>query len=208
VKNHIKMYYSFAWLAIFIVVVFFFQISFVFFDGLFVLNSNALSGEYWRFLTSIFLHGGAGHLLSNLFALVLFGFILESIIGTRNFLLTFFSAGILANVVAVSFYPSSLGASGAIYGILGAVTILRPKMMVWVFGVVAPMWAAAIFWILLDLLGLFVPDGIGHIAHLSGIVVGLIVGLFLSSLKVGGQKREGVKLNEGSIRLWEERYMK
>ena len=103
----------------------------------FVLNENSFI-QPWRFLTAIFLHGGLLHLLYNMFALVLFGLFLEGLIGGRKFLLVFFVSGILANIISVFFYPSSLGASGAISGIIGALIIVRPMLVVWAFGLPMP----------------------------------------------------------------------
>jgi len=78
------------------------------FTELFVLNGLVFSHwQIWRFLTAIFLHGGIAHLIYNLFALVLFGSILEKLIGSKRFLTVFFVTGILANVVSINFYNSS-----------------------------------------------------------------------------------------------------
>ena len=90
------------------------------FTEMFVLNSKALDGEFWRFLSAIFLHGSITHLIYNLFALLFFGGLLEKLIGSKRFLILFFISGIFANLISVWFYSSSLGASGAVYGILGA----------------------------------------------------------------------------------------
>ena len=77
-------------LSFFMVLVFMAQILISGFTDLFVLNSKVTTGEVWRFLTSVFLHGGLGHLVYNLFALVLFGSILERLIGSKKFLIVFF----------------------------------------------------------------------------------------------------------------------
>jgi len=98
------------------------------------LNGDAFDGEIWRFLTAVFLHGGVGHILFNGFALLLFGSILERFVGGRRFLIVFFVTGILANLISVNFYSSSLGASGAIFGVIGALVIVRPGLTVWAFG--------------------------------------------------------------------------
>jgi len=119
------------------------------------------------------------HLLYNLFALALFGSILEKFAGGKKFLLIFFLSGIFANVIAVNFYPSSLGASGAIYGILGALAIIKPLMIVWAFGLPMPMFIASILWTIGAVLGIFMPGNVGHIAHLSGIFIGVLFGIIL-----------------------------
>jgi len=157
------------------------------FTDVFILNESAVySYQIWRFVSAIFLHGSITHLLYNLFALLFFGFILEKQIGSRKFLIVFFSSGIIANLISVNFYNSSLGASGAIYGILGALAIINPMMMVWAFGMILPMFIAAILWVIGDLLrifGLFDPGNVGSIAHLSGVAAGLVMGIIIRFFK-------------------------
>lgn len=172
-------FYS-LWLSLICVIVFVFQNIFLSFTDNFMLTSIALVRP-WQFLTAIFLHGSIAHLFYNLFALILFGFILEKIIGSRRFLLLFLISGILANLVSFLFYPSSLGASGAIMAVLGTLAILRPGMTVWAFNLPMPMFLAAILWAGGSLMGIFGfgDQSIGHIAHLSGLVVGIVYGLIL-----------------------------
>lgn len=145
------------------------------FTDLFLLNSSAYI-QVWRFITSIFLHGGFAHLLYNIFALALFGSMLERLIGSRRFLIVFFVTGILANLVSVNFYNSSLGASGAIFGVIGALIVIRPLMIIFAFGFPMPLFIAGIIWAAGDLIGLFVPSNIANLAHLSGMFFGLILG--------------------------------
>ena len=133
--------------------------------------------QVWRFVTSIFLHGSLEHLLFNMFALALFGSILEKFIGGYKFLRVFFITGILANLISVNFYPASLGASGAIFGIIGALVLIKPLIMVWgPGGFPMPMVLAAAIWAALDLFGIFLPSNVGNIAHLTGMLFGFIFG--------------------------------
>ena len=69
-------------------------------------------------ITSMFLHGSLFHLLSNMFALFLFGLLLEHEIGTKKFLVVYFTSGIIAGAAGSLLYPSLLGASGAIFGVI------------------------------------------------------------------------------------------
>jgi membrane associated rhomboid family serine protease len=160
-----------------IFVVFLIQLLVSGFTDLFLLNSNAFV-EIWRFITPIFLHGGFAHLLYNVFALALFGSMLERLIGSRRFLIVFFVAGILANIISVNFYDASLGASGAIFGVIGALVIIRPFMMIFAFGFPMPMFIAGILWAAGDMIGLFYSTGenTANMAHLSGMFFGLILG--------------------------------
>ena len=196
-----------AWLAVICVLVFILQTVFSGFTELFLLNELSFS-QPWRFLTAIFLHGDFGHLIYNMFALVLFGSMLERLIGSRRFLLVFFAAGIVANFASVFFYPSSLGASGAIFGIIGTLIVVRPTLVVFAFGLPMPMFIAGILWAVGDVIGLFVPSNVGNIAHLSGLAIGLLFGAFYRDWKQLKIPRERTSLDEGFMRDWEDAHMR
>jgi len=187
--------------------VFVMQIFIPGFTELFILNQRVFDGEIWRYLTAVFLHGGIVHLFYNLFALLLFGFVLERTIGSNRFLIVFLSSGIFANVIAVNFYDSSLGASGAIYGILGMIAVLRPFMIVWAFGLLMPMFLAAILWAIGDILGAFGfgAQNVGNMAHLSGIGVGALIGILFKDKK--RIKKDRIRIPENFVKEWERRYM-
>lgn len=155
-------------------------------------------GFLWQFVTYLFLHEGIWHLAFNMLFLYFFGLDLERTWGTRRFYEYYFICGIGAGVIAVlvnvirdpmgTGYASgipTIGASGAIYGVLIAAGILFPDRDVWLFFVIAiPMKllvAASIvieFFLSLDVTG----DKVSHIAHLGGALVGYLYlrrGLFL-----------------------------
>ncbi len=199
-------YYA-LWLSLICIVTFAMQYFISGFTDLFILE-QAKGAEVWRLVSAIFLHGGMGHLISNLFALALFGTILEGFIGSRKFLLVFFVSGIIANMIAVWFYPSSLGASGAIYGILGALIIIRPMMTIWVSGLPMPMMLAGLVWVAGGVLGLFYPNTTGHIAHLSGIGIGMIFGSLWRNWAQKKEMVDNLKLNEEYMREWEDYHIK
>lgn len=200
-------FYAFGLVGI-CVLFFILQIVIPSFTDAFLLNSSSFF-QPWRFLTAVFLHGGFGHLLYNMFALALFGSILERLIGGRRFLFVFFSTGILANLFSVFFYPSSLGASGAIFGVIGALIIVRPLLPVWAFGLPMPIFIAGILWAAGDLLGAIgffmgnPMDNTGNLAHLSGLVVGLIFGAFYRKPRAVSEGSRKVILDERSVRNWE-----
>ncbi|MFA5993287.1 MAG: rhomboid family intramembrane serine protease [Candidatus Pacearchaeota archaeon] len=201
-----KVKYFTIWIAILIILVFALQNVFPAITEGLILNKSAIY-QPWRVVTAIFLHANLSHLIFNLFALVIFGFILERLIGSKRFLLIFFVSGILANVIAFNFYSSSLGASGAIMGIIGALAVIRPMMGVFAFGVILPMFIAAIIWVAVDAIGIFVPDNTGHIAHLSGIFVGILFGIFLRKKHEERKKRHNIEIPEHMLRRWESLYM-
>lgn len=183
------------------------------FEGLtdqFSLVSSDFLSRPWIIITYMFLHGSFEHLFYNMFALGLFGSALENIIGGKKFLLTFFISGITAGVGSLIFYSSSIGASGAIYGILGALAVLRPRMTVYIGFVPLPMALAVVFWTLGDFLGLFSStDLIGHAAHLFGLVFGLVYGIYLR--KDYGEnfvRRRKEEIGDKEFGEWEKKYMK
>ncbi len=196
------------------IVIFLMQVLIPGFEDSLLLNDQAIY-EPWRFLTSIFLHGGLGHLAYNLFALVLFGLMTEHLIGTRKLILVFFISGIFANILGFNFYPSSLGASGAIFGLLGLLIILRPKLTVWAFGLPLPLFIAGILWVLGDIVGAaaFLSgnpiNNTGNIAHLSGIFVGILFGIFWRKhYSQPGIIKAKIYLDEEGMRAWEERHLR
>lgn len=200
-----KFPFIFLTLVIINIIMFILQLSIPNFTDMLVLNKSALNGEYWRFITAMFAHGGISHIVYNMFALVIFGFILEKVIKSRNFLIVYFISGIIANIISVNFYDSSLGASGAIMGIIGCLAVLRPKMGVFAFGIILPMFAAAILWILGDVIGVFYPTGTGNIAHLSGVAVGILAGvLLLRRFREQKSRAQNLRLPESYMRNWED----
>jgi rhomboid family protein len=137
----------------------------------------------WMFVTSIFLHASFSHLFFNMLALFFFGIYLEPMIGRRRFVALFFAAGIIGNAgymfTAPTPYTPAIGASGAIYGVVGALAALTPFAIVFVGLIPMPMILAAAGWALLAFLGLFEPSTIAVGAHLAGMGVGAAYGVYL-----------------------------
>ncbi|MBU2496736.1 MAG: rhomboid family intramembrane serine protease [Nanoarchaeota archaeon] len=192
---------KFKWTALkltgIIFIIFILQFLFKGLTENFMLISSDIYSRPWILITSILLHGSITHLLYNMFALFLFGSLLEKKIGSRNFLIVFFLTGIIASLIASLFYERSLGASGAIYGIMGMLTILQPFMLVWAFGVPMPMIIASILWILMDFAGFTsylqgTPGGIANAAHLAGIFSGAFFGFFFRFFEKWKRKRMGI----------------
>jgi rhomboid protease GluP len=93
------------------------------------LGRFTLNGEEWRLLTAIFLHGGFMHIAGNLLCLLVWGSITETMLGTVRFVLTYFACGLLASLASASLNPNvvSVGASGAIAGLLGSMVVMWLK---------------------------------------------------------------------------------
>ena len=137
---------------------------------------------------------------------------MERLIGGKKFLFVFFATGILANLISVNFYSSSLGASGAIFGVIGALIFVRPMQVIWAFGLPMPIFVAGIFWAIGDLMGAIgflmgnPINNTGNFAHLSGMGLGLLIGAFFKKKKKMN-KMGKIKLNEGFMRNWEDSYL-
>ncbi len=157
--------------------------------SMFIFVPSLAFEEPWRFITSMFLHGGIMHLFFNAYALFLFGSILESRISSRDFLTIFFIGGLVGGLAYYSTYLAgmignipALGASGAIYAILGAVAVILPNMRIFVWFFPMRMWQAAIFWVIVEFLGSFdISSGIASAAHLGGLLFGLAYAYYLKN---------------------------
>ena len=137
----------------------------------------------WQLVTYMFLHAGFWHILFNMFALWMFGGELERTWGSRRFLRYYFLTGIGAGLCVVLLSPSSVvptvGASGAIYGILLAYGLLFPNRTIYVpifFFFFIPMPAKYLVMILggIAFLSAVSAQGgsISHVAHLGGMMFG------------------------------------
>lgn len=179
-------------------IAFIFQMISADFENAFLFVPMIALQEPWRFVTSMFLHGGAMHLFFNAYALFLFGSILERKVTSKEYLIIFFGAGLLGGVLYylmsltdfASMCPSpfggtwpcpALGASGAIYGLLGAVAIMLPNMRIFVFFMPMKMKYAAILWFAISFFGTFgdLADGTAHAGHLGGLLFGLAFAWYL-----------------------------
>lgn len=131
------------------------------------------NGEYYRFLTSMFLHSGILHLASNTVYLYYFGVRSEKLLGTGNFLLLYLVSGLCGGLCSVLFgntYGVSIGASGAIYGLLGAMLLLTKKHGSRYTG----MNYSTMLLLALTAIGFgFLETGVDNLAHIGGLLGGM-----------------------------------
>ncbi len=154
------------------------------FTEMFMLVSADVFSRPWILITSMFLHGGFNHLLFNMYALLLFGTLIEQRIGKKRFLWVYFISGILASFISTFFYERALGASGAIMGILGVTIMLMPHLKVLLFFVIPmSLRTAGIIFAMIDIFGVFHSSGVANIAHLVGLACGLAFGYYLLKQK-------------------------
>ena len=157
----------------------------IFVDGALVIRASTgaelvglAEGQWWRLLTSAFLHGGLFHLALNMLALWWFGGPVEAALGRGRFLLLYVISGLAGSAGALMLSPDEItvGASGAIFGILGAALVLE-RGGTYVFG------GGALGIIVLNLAFTFVAGSVGNISiggHLGGLAGGALGALALS----------------------------
>lgn len=149
---------------------------------------------YWTLLTSMFLHGGLGHLLGNMLYLFIFGDNVEDALGHGRYLAFYVTCGVLASLSHVittvvtggNPYLPSLGASGAISGVLAAYLVLFPakrvRMLVFVFVMDVPAFVAIGLWFVFQLVngvGMLgsgsQAGGVAYAAHIGGFAAGFLL---------------------------------
>ena len=145
-------------------------------------RTETTGGEWWRLLTSMFLHGGVIHLLLNIYGLVLAALFVEPLLGRKNYSIIYILSGLCGSIASIWWYPNivSAGASGAIFGLYGAIlglllTNAFPKdgkkgilIMIGVYVLINLVWG--------------LTGGIDNAAHLGGLLSGAILGIVLYKL--------------------------
>ena len=129
-------------------------------------------GEYYRLITSAFLHGGVFHLLLNMYALYVFGPLLEGALGRMRFTVLYFVSALGGSAASYAFSPAlnqSLGASGAVFGLLGAFLVVNRRLG-------RDNTAVMVLLAINVAYGFLVPR-IDWRAHLGGLVTGALVAL-------------------------------
>ncbi len=167
-------------------------------------------------LSSMFLHGGWGHLAGNALFLWVFGNNVEDSMGRLRFLSFYLICGFAADAAQVALDPSSpipmVGASGAISGVLGAYLVLYPRVLVnmlFIFIVIVriiplPAWVVLLYWFGLQILsavmelGSPASSGVAFMAHIGGFVAGAaLVKLFEDRRLVAVRTHERHRLHPG-----------
>ncbi|MFJ4077067.1 rhomboid family intramembrane serine protease [Curtobacterium sp. NPDC089991] len=154
------------------------QVSGRFFTSLLAYNSFLLPTQPWRVVTSLFVHSGIFHILFNMWALWIFGRMLENMLGTWRFVALYFITGIFGSMLVTFLAPGTtvVGASGAIFGLFAAFFVLQRSL-----GQNAVQ--------LLVIMGLnlvvgFLPGiNISWQAHVGGIIGGFLVGFVFAKTR-------------------------
>ena len=141
--------------------------------------------HWWQPFTHMFMHGGFGHLLFNMYTLYIFGSILERVWGSKKFLIFYFVTGIGAALIHLGVqwltgdFALTVGASGAIYGLLMGYAMLYPDS---IMSLLFPPISMKAKWFVLIFAGIELltgitntGGGIAHFAHLGGLIFGYIL---------------------------------
>ncbi len=146
-----------------------------------LVRAEVLAGEWWRMISATFLHGGFSHLIGNMIVLYIVGMACEHAFGAARMALVYFGSGVAGSTLSLLASPGpSVGASGAVFGVLAAVvvTLYRNQDRFFVrdkrIGFVLAAWAA---W---QLLTGFLSPFIDNFAHLGGMVGGATAALLLT----------------------------
>ena len=144
----------------------------------------------WTLITHMFLHANLTHLFFNMLVLFFFGRELEKRVGNRVFWNVFFTSGIVAAIgYTLTGTGPMIGASGAIYGVFACMAVLAPAMRVYVYFIPMKIKHALVLFALMDFMLIGAPDMIAHTAHLSGVLVGVLMGMRIK--KAYGTRRFG-----------------
>jgi membrane associated rhomboid family serine protease len=151
------------------------------------------SGDWWRLVTAMFLHGSLLHIGFNMLALYWLGTIIEQALGTPRFLLVYFVSGLAGSAGALWFssaFAVTVGASGAIFGLIGALLILE-------YLSTGSLMGQAMVLILVNLAFTFAVPGISIGGHLGGLTGGIVATFALMRYRVPPRRVVGVAIAAG-----------
>lgn len=154
---------------------------------LFMFGANSrievLNGEYWRLISSIFIHAGVMHLAVNLVGLMISGFYLDAVLGIWRTIFLYLLCGLVASVTSIAWreHGVSVGASGAILGLYGIIMVFSIAK-IYPVGVRGAAWAIVGIYAGIGVLFGFLV-GADNAAHIGGFLAGIISGTILVILE-------------------------
>ena len=142
--------------------------------------------HFYQIVTYMFMHGGFSHIFFNMFALWMFGRIMEQVWGPKRFLIYYLVCGIGAGLVQelgqllglINPLANTIGASGAVFGILLAFGMTFPNERLFIIPIPFPIKAKyfVAFYAIIEIFeALSMADGVAHLAHIGGMLFGLIM---------------------------------
>ena len=142
------------------------------------LDSRVLGGEYYRLITNSFVHIGLPHIMFNMYALYIIGHQIESFLGKSKFLIIYLFSALTGSLLSLAFSSNTIsaGASGAIFGLLGALLYFGYHYRIYLGGV---MKSQIIPLVILNLLLGFILSGIDNAGHIGGLIGGVLMTMAL-----------------------------
>lgn len=159
--------------------------------NLFILDPVGVrNGELWRLITSMFMHGSIYHLFVNMYSLAILGNQVETFLGKKKFLIIYFISGITGSMLSCILTNSySLGASGAIFGLLGSLLYFGLQYRLFLGSIllreIVPI-------IILNLMIGFMFEGIDNASHIGGLIGGIFATL---AVGVDSRTQKSSKIN-------------
>jgi len=152
-------------------------------------NALIVRGEYWRLITAMFLHIGVAHLFFNSYALYIYGPIVEKLYGKTKYILIYLISGLIGSIFSYALSPNpSAGASGAIFGLMGALLYFRKQKK----GLFQRIFGPGLILIIgINLLYGFIQPGIDNWGHIGGLIGG-----YLISSAVGLYRANRIDMNK------------
>lgn len=159
---------------------------------------------YWQFISYMFVHASLMHLLGNMLGLVFFGTAVERSLGTKQFLILYFASGLASGMLSFAVYAAAgmnrvflLEASGAVYAVLLVFSVLFPRALIYLWGILpipAPI-LVSIFALIEIFSQLFGADsGVAHTTHLFGFAAAWLY--------------VRIRMKKSPLGLWKEAYKK
>ncbi len=154
-------------------------------------NLFVMQGWYWQLFTSLFVHANIVHLAGNMFFFLIFGLRAEELFDAKQYLLIYILSGLAGNFLSLAVAPYStiadVGASGAIFGVFGAciIYVARARALRSIGRSIMSALAFAFFFLLIS-----VGPDVNSMAHLGGLVIGLLIGYALATRRRARQDYE------------------
>ena len=147
------------------------------FGGLINRNTMGSNLEFYRLITSIFLHGGLIHFILNMYSLYIIGPQIESFYGKVKYSIIFILSGVIGNLLSMLFLQDnvvSVGASGAIFGLMGALLYFGYHYRVYLSTVIK---SQIIPLIVINLVLGFMISGVNNMSHVGGLIGGILLSM-------------------------------
>jgi membrane associated rhomboid family serine protease len=174
----------------------------------------------WTLITSMFMHGGWMHLIGNMWFLWVFGNNIEDSMGHVRYVIFYLLTGVLAAAAHIATDPSgaipTVGASGAISGVMGAYIVLYPRvrvqtlifLVIYIRVIPLPAWALLAYWFFLQVMGGSAAlggdgGGVAFWAHVGGFVAGVVLIKLFEKRKLVTAKRAGHRLTREEMGRWD-----